>query len=298
MAPVAPIPWHPHQSPAYAVIGDNSWVNYTVQTDTLFEQTGGSVAVLGRFGARDYWQVGQLNAYYLKVGQAGAWQILRGDTSGGMAVLASGTRAALGVNTWHTIGLKMDGSTLTAIVDGVTLGSASDSTYGAGPAGIAVGVNESSIATRWRTPQFDNLSVTPGTPVTAYKIVNRNSGKVLGAGSADDGALIVQQTDTGAANQRWRVVQSSGYSQVVNAATGKALDVPGFSTTAGTQLVQWTANSGTNQQWTLSTSGDTTLVNRNSGLLADVSGASTADGAPVIQWGANSGANQQWTFTP
>jgi len=294
MAPVAPIPWHSHQSGAYALIGDNSWVNYTVQTDTLFEQAGGSVAVLGRFGARDYWQVGQINAYYLRVGQAGAWQLLRGDTSGGLAVLASGTRAALAVNTWHTVALKMEGSALTAIVDGVTLGSASDTAYGAGPAGIAVGVGESDVATRWRTAQFDNLSVTPGT-VTTYKIVNRNSGKVLGvSGSAADGALAVQQTDTGATTQRWRVVQASGYSQVVNVGSGKALDVPGFSTTAGTQLVQWTPNTGTNQQWTLSTSGFTTLVNRSSGLLADVTGASTADGAAVIQWGANGGTNQQW----
>lgn len=59
----------------------------------MFERPGGSVAVLGRFGGRDYWQVGQLNA---------------------------------------------------------------------GPAGIAVGVAEGNIATRWRTPQFDNLAITPG----------------------------------------------------------------------------------------------------------------------------------------
>ncbi len=297
MAPVAPIPWHPHQSPPYAVIGDGSLTNYTVQSDVMFEQAGGSMALIGRFGDREYWQVGQLNAYYLKVGQGGAWQILRGNTAGAMAVLASGTRAALSPDTWHTVALRMQGTALTAIVDGVTLGSANDGTYGMGPAGLAVGVGESNIATRWRNVQFDNLSITPGT-VTTYRIVNRNSGKVLSVagGSTADGAQIVQLTDTGAATQRWRTVASGGYVQIVNVGSGKALDVPGFSTANGTQFVQWTANTGANQQWTLGQAPDgyNTLVNRHSTLVADVSGASTADGAAVIQWPAHTGTNQQW----
>ncbi|MET7620653.1 RICIN domain-containing protein [Streptomyces sp. NPDC005408] len=299
MAPVAPIPWHPHQSPAYALIGDNSLTNYTVQSDVMFEQTGGSVALLGRFGAREYWQVGQLNAYYLKVGQGGGWQILRGDTSGAMTELASGTRAALAAGTWHTAAFRLQGSTLTAVVDGVTLGSATDSTFGLGPAGLGVGVGESSIATRWRTVQFDNLSITPGA-ITTYKIVNRSSGKVLAVagGSTAEGASIVQQTDTGAASQRWRTVQSGSYVQIVNVGSGRALDVPGFSTSQGTQLAQWTANSGANQQWTLGTvtGGYNTLVNRHSGYLADVTGGSSADDAAVIQWPSNGGTNQQWQF--
>ncbi|HEX8865877.1 MAG TPA: RICIN domain-containing protein, partial [Lentzea sp.] len=287
MAPVAPVPWHPHSSGAYAVIGDNSLVNYTVQTDVQFEQAGGSVAVLGRFGARDYWQVGQIDAYYLKVGQGGAWQILRGTTAGALTVLASGTRASMGVTTWHTVAFRLDGTTLTAIVDGVTLGSATDGAYGAGPAGIAVGVGESSTATRWRTPQFDNLSITPGSAISEYRVVNRNSGKLLAASSPDEGALVVQQTDSGSSLQRWRIVGA----QLINVGSGKALDVPGFSTAQGTQLVQWTPNAGANQQWTISGG---TLTNRHSGMLADVSGASSADNAAVIQWPSNGGLNQQW----
>lgn len=300
MAPVAPIPWHPHQSPAYALIGDNSLTDYTVQSDVMFEQTGGSVALIGRFGDREYWQVGQINAYYLKVGQGGTWQIVRGDKAGALTVLASGTRAALSPHSWHTVGFRLQGSTLTAVVDGVTLGSATDSTYGMGPAGLAVGVGEADTATRWRTPQFDNLSITPGA-TTTYKIVNRNSGKVLAVagGSTADGAAIVQQSDTGAASQRWRTVQSGAYVQIVNVGSGRALDVPGFSTTQGTRLVQWTANAGANQQWTLGppADGHHTLTNRHSGQLADVSGGSTAEGAPVVQWPANSGTNQQWQLT-
>ncbi len=297
MTPIAPIPWHPHQSPAYALIGDNSLANYTVQSDVMFDRTGGSVALIGRFGDREYWQVGQINAYYLKVGQAGNWQILRGNKDGAMAVLASGTRAALAANTWHTVAFRLDGTTLTAIVDGVTLGSANDGTYGFGPAGIAVGVGESTISTRWRTSQFDNLGITGGA-VSQYRIVNRNSGKVLGVAgnSLADGAAIVQQTDTGAATQRWRLLPSGGYTQLVNVGSGKALDVPGFSTTQGTQLVQWAINTGPNQQWTQGAPapGYVSFTNRHSTMLADVGGGSTADGAAVLQWPSNGGTNQQW----
>ncbi|MFJ9817663.1 RICIN domain-containing protein [Streptomyces sp. NPDC101151] len=299
MAPVAPVPWHPHDSPAYALIGDNSLTNYTVQSDVMFERTGGSVALLGRFGARDYWQVGRINAYHLKIAQSGRWQILRGDTAGTLTVLASGTRAALDPDTWHKVAFRLQDSTLTALVDGVTLGSAEDTAYGLGPAGVAVGVGETAVADRWRTVQFDNFSITPG-PTTTYKIVNRNSGKVLASGSAAEGAAVVQQTDAGTAIQRWRVVPSGAHVQLVNVGSNRALDVPGFSTTQGTQLVQWTVNGGANQQWTLGTASDglRTLINRNSGLLADVSGASTAQDAPVIQWAANGGPHQQWQLVP
>jgi hypothetical protein len=301
MAPVAPIPWHPHQSPAYALIGDNSLSNYTVATDVMFEQSGGSVAVLGRFGDRDYWQVGQIDAYYLKVGQAGNWSILRGDTGGAMATLASGTRAALNPNTWHNVALRLDGSALTAVVDGVTLGSATDSTYRRGPAGIAVGVAENNIATRWRTPQFDNLAITGGTttpPPSTYRLVSRSSGKVLSVGG--DGSHIVAQTWAGAGTQRWRLVPVGGFVQLVNDGSGYALDVPGFSTTQGTQLIQWPSTGGNNQLWSLGTAPDgyQTLVNRHSVLLADVSGAASGENTPVIQWPANGGANQQWQLVP
>lgn len=75
--------------------------------------------------------------------------------------------------------------------------------------------------------------------------------------------------------------------------------MPGLSTTAGTQLIQWSANGGTNQQWSVNCSGGyVTLVNRFSGMLADVTGRSTADGAVVIQWSGNGGTNQQWLLVP
>lgn len=82
-------------------------------------------------------------------------------------------------------------------------------------------------------------------------------------------------------------------------ASGKALDVPNYSGTAGTQLTTWTPNSGTNQTWNLTEQADHSyeMANAASGLCADVSGDSTTAGAQVIQWPCNGGANQHWTLT-
>jgi Glycosyl hydrolase family 59/Ricin-type beta-trefoil lectin domain-like/Galactocerebrosidase, C-terminal lectin domain len=297
MAPQAPIYWHGHDGYPWTILGDSSWRNYTVSADVLFEQSGTSASLLGRYNARDYWEIGHIDAYYLRVTDGGSWSIRKNTTDGTMTTLASGTRAALGVNTWHRVALSLQGSTLTASVDGATLGSASDGSYAAGPAGLAVGAADLG----WKNVQFDNLSVTPGAASQRYKLLNRNSGKALavnGGGTAD-GATIVQWTDNGTASQQWELATSGGYTQLVNIGSGKVLDVPGSSVTAGTQLIQWSANGGANQQWSLNSSGGyVTLVSRSSGMLADVSGASTADGTAVIQWPANGGANQQWLLVP
>lgn len=82
--------------------------------------------------------------------------------------------------------------------------------------------------------------------------------------------------------------------------SGKAMDDPGSSTTAGTQLITWTAHGGSNQQWTLTANSDGsyTMVNGASGLCADVDGGSTAAGAAVIQWTCTGNDNQHWVITP
>jgi beta-galactosidase len=84
--------------------------------------------------------------------------------------------------------------------------------------------------------------------------------------------------------------------QLTNRRSGKVLDVPGASTIEGTQLIQWGAHEGLNQQWRLISAGPGTytLVNGGSGQLVDIQGSATGDGTPIIQWRANGGPNQQW----
>jgi dienelactone hydrolase len=78
---------------------------------------------------------------------------------------------------------------------------------------------------------------------------------------------------------------------VVNAGSGRCLDVPGSSTTNGTQVHLWDCHGGTNQQWTY-TSSKQLMVYGNKCLGA--SGRGTANGTAVVIWDCDGDANQQW----
>jgi len=92
------------------------------------------------------------------------------------------------------------------------------------------------------------------------------------------------------------VSSGGGYYRLINVGSGKALDVYGFSTQNGGNVVQWQDLNGHNQQWQFIDNGNGTydVKNRHSGLLLEVYQASTADGANVVQWQDLNGANQQW----
>jgi len=291
MAPQTPIEWDTGANP-YTLLGDLGWRDYSVGTDALFEQAG-SVQVMGRVGEQRGFSVSGINAYYLQVSNAGAWSIVRNDTSGTLTTLASGTHAALGLNTWHHLSVSFQGSTITAAIDGTNVGSATDTSYPNGQIGL--GVNG------YQTDQFDNLTVTPiGTPPVsnAYEIVNSTSGKAMTVAS---GGLITQSTYAATTAQQWQLTGStSGWLTLTNVGSGQVLDVPGGSTTAGVQLEQWTANGGTNQQWQLRTNanGSYQIYGNKAGLIASVSGGSTADGAAVVQAASTGAAGQAWTLQP
>lgn len=93
-------------------------------------------------------------------------------------------------------------------------------------------------------------------------------------------------------------VQSGSTYQVT--AGGKAIDVPGSSTTTGTQLVVYPPHTGNNQRFTFTANGDGTYAVKNlgNGLCLDVNGGSTAAGAAIIQWTCTGNANQRWSIVP
>jgi Ricin-type beta-trefoil lectin domain/Glycosyl hydrolases family 43 len=82
---------------------------------------------------------------------------------------------------------------------------------------------------------------------------------------------------------------------LVGAQSGRCLDVPNKSTTAGANLEIWDCNGGGNQQWNLNADG--TITGAQSGQCLDVSGQSTSPGARVDIWPCNGQGNQEWTFT-
>jgi hypothetical protein len=87
----------------------------------------------------------------------------------------------------------------------------------------------------------------------------------------------------------------------VNRNGGNCLDLPGGSTTDGTQLRAFSCGSGANQNFGFSPlpgSSDTYTITTRSGQCVDVHGASTADNAAIIQWPCHGGTNQRWRLTP
>ena len=84
------------------------------------------------------------------------------------------------------------------------------------------------------------------------------------------------------------------------AISGEALDDPGSSTAAGTQLDTWTLEDGLNQQWlfTRQADGSYQLVNGLSNLCLDVTGGSAPAGAAVVQSTCTGVSSQHWKVTP
>ncbi|MEU6261546.1 RICIN domain-containing protein [Streptomyces sp. NPDC047043] len=288
MAPTKPIVWAPGTTP-FTLVGSLGWTDYTVSVDACLEQAG-AVQVIGRAG-RTTGDKDKMARYYLQADDTGAWSIVKNDTDGKQTTLKSGTTTALGTKSWHRLALSFQGSTITAKIDGSSVGSVTDTSYSAGLAGLGVA--------GYQTEDFDNLSITSiGTPTApnAYAVVNKKSGMAL---TADSTGRIVQSPYTSSGAQQWTLTgNQAGWLTLTGIGSGKVLDVPDAATRQGVQLQQWSANGGTHQQWQLRPDGDGAyqLYGRKAGLVADVSGGSTTDGAPVVQWTANGGDNQEWTL--
>ncbi|MFI7407529.1 ricin-type beta-trefoil lectin domain protein [Streptomyces sp. NPDC049627] len=292
MAATGPIRWteEPYYAP-YTVMGDDSWSNYTVSADALLEQPG-SVELLGRVGMQGRNNNG-LEAYRLRVGDTGAWSILKSDKEAKFSTLKSGTTAALGTNRWHSVTLTMQGSTITAKVDGTVLGTVTDSTYTHGRAGL--GTVDSADATTgggYRTQQFDAFSVTPGTDPTPARVGAVPSGIPgkcldLPEGDTRNGAPVKIYSCNNTFAQIWTHNPADGTVRI----GGKCLDVTEQATANGTKVQIWTCNGGSNQRWVQQADG--TLRGTQSGRCLDVLESSTSPVQLVI-WTCNGGSNQKW----
>jgi len=289
MSAQAPITWDTLSDP-HALIGDTNWTNYTVTSDVMLEKSG-YVELMGRANTQSYGGAGGLNAYHLRVSDNGSWSIISSNTGNNNSTIAGGTTTALGTNSWHTLSLGFSGSTITAGIDGKTVGTANNSSYGAGQAGYATSQGE--------TAQFDNLSISPGAggppppPPGSGPLHAIGAGKCLDDPNSSTSGGTQQDISTcgGGANQTWTYTSSGQLSVAIGSQT-LCLDANGQGTTNGTKAIIWSCNGGSNQQWNLNSNG--TVTGAQSGLCLDVTGASTANGALVELWTCNGGSNQQW----
>jgi hypothetical protein len=87
----------------------------------------------------------------------------------------------------------------------------------------------------------------------------------------------------------------------VNQASGDCLDDPYSSTSSGTQLIQYSCHSASNQNWTFTPVAGTAAsytVTSFAGLCVGVAGASTADNAAVQQQTCTGATSQRITLQP
>jgi Ricin-type beta-trefoil lectin domain len=148
-----------------------------------------------------------------------------------------------------------DGPTGLGTPDGTTAFAAgSASSGGAGPvtSGISGKCLDDYAASTANGTEAD-LYDCNGTPAQQWTATNGTlqvNGKcldIIGAGSTADGTLVDIWDCNGGTNQVWDAENGT----LVNPASGKCLDDPGFATANGTQLDIWDCNGGANQQWTL-----------------------------------------------
>jgi hypothetical protein len=285
MAPRAPITWST-LSDAYTLLGDTNWATYTVSADVLLESAG-FVELIGRAGTQAAFNPPGLNSYRLRVSNTGAWSIRRLNTSAQVTTLASGSVAALGTNTWHTLTLAFSGSSISARIDGGTVGTVTDATFPAGQVGFASGWN-------YQT-QFDNLTITgttPPPPPPAGPVRHVASGRCLdvnGGSTANLTRTLIWDCH-GNTNQVWTYTAGRAL-QVYSPA--KCLDVLNQSTTPGAAVGIFDCNGGTNQQWTLAANG--TIVGVQSGLCLTPAGGATANGTLTVVDTCTGAATQQWS---
>ncbi|MFI9816797.1 RICIN domain-containing protein [Saccharothrix variisporea] len=228
----------------------------------------------------------------------------------GSSATTSGAATGSALEAWR-ITANGDGSykianASTGQLLGVGTGSTSTRAWGTKPTATAGGPT---VGQQWWVVRTTGQST--------YRLVNRYSGLVLALSS--DTARSTETTParfwtntTGnavggtrtAAEQTLTITPVGTADPSLNGtrtvtASGKALDNPNSSTTAGTQLITWSPNGGANQRWqfTQQADGSYTIVNGASNLCMDDYAGATAPGTKVIQWTCTGGDNQRWQAT-
>jgi hypothetical protein len=246
-------------------------------------QQAGAVQLIGRAGAQHSFGPAGINEYYLQLSNTGAWSIVRNNTSDTLTTLASGTVAAPGTGTWQHLALTLNGHSISAAINGTTVGTVTDGTYQDGMAGLGT--------SGYQTDQFDNLSVTlagSATPAGAI-VAGDNTAKCVddNAQSSADGTKIQMWDCNGGTNQQW-TMSSDGTVRVF----GKCLNITNGGTANGALIELRTCSGAASQQW-LAVNG--MLVNPVSGRCLDDPGFNTANGTQLDIWDCNAGSNQQWS---
>jgi Glycosyl hydrolase family 59/Ricin-type beta-trefoil lectin domain len=281
-AATEPVEWDDNATP-YTIGGNLSWANYTVAANAMMEQAG-AVQLLGRVGTMQPFDPAAINDYYLQLSNTGAWAIVRNSTSGTLTTLATGTVTAPGLDSWQRLALTFNGDTISAAINGTTVGTVTDSAYASGMIGLGT--------SGYQTDQFSDLSTTlvgSATPTGEVK-AGDDAAECMddNAGSGTPGTKVQMWDCNGnATSQQW-TMEGNGTIGI----NGQCLDITGAGYANGTLIEEWTCNGGANQQW-VAVNGE--LVNPASGACLDDPAFNPAEGTQLDLWTCNGGSNQQWS---
>lgn len=135
-----------------------------------------------------------------------------------------------------------------------------------------------------------------------YQLVSRSSGLCLGVSgnsTSNSGAAVLRACSATSSN--WVVDSTAnGYYRLVNANSGKTLDMTNCSASDGGIVDQYSWLANNCQQWQLTNTSDgwIKLTNRNSGKVLDVMNCGTSENTAIDQWSALGNACQDWRLQP
>lgn len=133
-----------------------------------------------------------------------------------------------------------------------------------------------------------------------YHIQHINSNKYIGTVGASNSSGTNLALADSSANTRWKVsyIGDNKY-LVIHKVSGRSIDVPGGSSTAGENLIIWNTTGGNNQTFIFEKSGtDTYKIRPTNGLCFQVENLGTTNGSIIEQNTCAETANNYWRFVP
>lgn len=157
---------------------------------------------------------------------------------------------------------------------------------------------------RKHTILFDANDTGCGNPALAngrYYIQNINSNQYLATenGSNSNGSAITQAANQASSNQWDLIGVTPNAFRIIHVASGRYVDVPGGSGSAGTNMILWNAHGGANQVFTIDEidSGVFT-IKANNGQCLQIEAAGQTEGDPIEQNNCDNSTNTRWRFIP
>ena len=117
-------------------------------------------------------------------------------------------------------------------------------------------------------------------------------------GNIWNGTNIAVYKKTGADNQKFRIVNVSGYWYKIETASRSVLDVKGGQAGNGVNVQQWEYNGTDSQLFRFcKTSSGTYIIENKLGYVLDIAGGKAKDGKNIHTWTMHGGKSQQWILS-